>query len=125
MNPSDIEQQNDTAPRERRHDRAARRQDEGNGAVTGTHRVLGVDRLGQVARNLGAQLDEQVHKRPYVILGTTAALGFVAGSVLGSRFGQLVLALGLGYVARNILGGEIDVGALGAEVGKLGSEGTD
>ncbi len=121
MNRLNAEEQNSTTTRERRHERVSRRGAEGEGR---SHQALHIGRLGEVARNLGAQLDEQVHKRPYVVLGTTAALGFVAGSVLGSRFGQLVLAVGLGYVVRNVLGGEIDLGALSAEAEKLGSEAT-
>jgi hypothetical protein len=64
-----------------------------------------------------------VHKRPYVFVGGAAALGFFAGSLLGSRFGQLVLAVGLGYIARNVLGGDIDAASIEAGMGKITGEG--
>lgn len=70
---------------------------------------LDVARLREVGKNLGAQIEEQVQKRPYVVIGAAAGIGFVAGSLFGSRLGQMLLAAGLGYVAKNLLAGDIDV----------------
>lgn len=66
-------------------------------------------RLREAGRNLGAQLEEQVRKRPYVVIGAAAGLGFVAGSLLGSRLGQLLLAAGIGYAAKDALEGDLDL----------------
>jgi ElaB/YqjD/DUF883 family membrane-anchored ribosome-binding protein len=66
-------------------------------------------RLREAGKNVGAQIEEQVQKRPHVVIGAAAGLGFVAGSLFGSRLGQVLLAAGLGYVARNFVeGGDID-----------------
>jgi ElaB/YqjD/DUF883 family membrane-anchored ribosome-binding protein len=69
-------------------------------------------RLRAAGRNLGAQLDEQVRKRPYVVIGAAAGLGFVAGSLFGSRLGQVLLAAGMGYVAKNVLEGDLGIDRL-------------
>ena len=61
-----------------------------------------IARLREVGRNLGGQIDEQVRKRPYVGLGAAAGVGFVAGSLLGSRLGQVLLAAGIGYAAKRV-----------------------
>lgn len=121
MDPVNVDEQNNTTTRARR-ERPIRREEHHDQSLRNSDRRRRIRELAEVARNLGSQIDEQVHKRPYVVLGSTAALGFVAGSLLGSRFGQLVLAVGLGYVARNVLGGEIDVSSIGAGVGKLAGE---
>jgi hypothetical protein len=69
-------------------------------------RRLEVDRLVAVSRNLGRQLEAQVRERPLVALGAAAGVGFVAGSLLGSRLGQIAIALGIGYLAKNLVNGE-------------------
>jgi hypothetical protein len=67
--------------------------------------MLEIERLRAARKNLGAQLEEQVRKRPYVVIGAAAGVGFFAGSLLGSRLGQLLIAAGIGYVAREALEG--------------------
>jgi hypothetical protein len=62
-----------------------------------------MERLRAAGKNLRAELEEQVRKRPYVVIGAAAGVGFVAGSLLGSRLGQLLIAAGIGYVARETL----------------------
>jgi ElaB/YqjD/DUF883 family membrane-anchored ribosome-binding protein len=116
------DEQNSTTTRARR-ERRIWRQESHDQSMRNAERRRRIRELVEAARNLAPQIDEQVHKRPYVIVGGAAALGFVAGSLLGSRFGQLVLALGLGYVARNVLGGEIDAASIEAGVGKFTGEG--
>ncbi len=123
MDQANVDEQSNTTTRARR-ERPARREESHDTALRNSERRQRIRELAEVARNLGSQIDEQVHKRPYVVVGSTAVLGFVAGSLFGSRFGQLVLAVGLGYVARNVLGGEIDVASIGAGVGKLAGEGS-
>ncbi len=81
-----------------------------------------VDRLRQVGRNLGGQLDEQVRKRPYVVLGAAVGAGFVAGSVLGSRLGQVLLAAGIGYAAKRMLGEDFGLDRIQAELERLTGE---
>jgi hypothetical protein len=66
---------------------------------------LEMDRLRAAGKNLGTQLEEQVRKRPYVVIGAAVGVGFVAGSLLGSRLGQLIIAAGIGYMARETLEG--------------------
>jgi ElaB/YqjD/DUF883 family membrane-anchored ribosome-binding protein len=94
------------------HSQAHERRERG-GERTGAQgerlRALEMERLRAVGRNLGAQLGEQVHKRPYVVIGAAAGLGFVAGSLLGSRLGQMLLAAGIGYVVKNVVEGDIGV----------------
>ena len=85
-------------------------------------RPIEMDRLREVGRNLGGQIDEQVHKRPYVVLGAAAGFGFVAGSILGSRLGQVLLAAGVGYVAKRVLGGELGIDRIQAGIEKLTGE---
>jgi hypothetical protein len=83
---------------------------------------LDVTRLREVGRNLGEQIEEQVQKRPYVVIGAAAGIGFVAGSLFGSRLGQMLLAAGLGYVAKNLVGGEIDVARIQEKLEELSGE---
>jgi hypothetical protein len=83
---------------------------------------LDVSRLREVGRNLGEQIEEQVQKRPYVVIGAAAGIGFVAGSLFGSRLGQMLLAAGLGYVAKNLVGGDIDVERLQEKLEELSGE---
>jgi len=81
-----------------------------------------IDRLRAAGRNLGAQLQEQARKRPFVVMGAAAGLGFVAGSMLGTRLGQLVLAAGIGYAAKDILEGEFGVDRITEGVERLARE---
>lgn len=83
---------------------------------------LDVARLREVGKNLGEQIEEQVHKRPYVVIGAAAGIGFVAGSLFGSRLGQMLLAAGLGYVAKNLLAGDIDVERLQEKLEEISGE---
>lgn len=83
---------------------------------------LDVARLREVGKNLGGQIEEQVHKRPYVVIGAAAGIGFVAGSLFGSRLGQMLLAAGLGYVAKNLLAGDIDVERLQEKLEEISGE---
>jgi ElaB/YqjD/DUF883 family membrane-anchored ribosome-binding protein len=79
-------------------------------------------RLREAGRNLGTQLEEQVHKRPYMVIGAAAGVGFVAGSLFGSRLGQLLLAAGIGYLAKNVLEGEIDMDHIHEGIERLAHE---
>jgi ElaB/YqjD/DUF883 family membrane-anchored ribosome-binding protein len=83
---------------------------------------IDVSRLREVGKNLGDQIEEQVQKRPYVVIGAAAGIGFVAGSLFGSRLGQMLLAAGLGYVAKNLLAGDIDVERLQEKLEELSGE---
>lgn len=85
-------------------------------------RRIEMARLREVGRNLGAQIEEQVQKRPYVVIGAAAGIGFVAGSLFGSRLGQVLLAAGLGYVAKNVLSGDIGVERIQEGIEKLAHE---
>jgi ElaB/YqjD/DUF883 family membrane-anchored ribosome-binding protein len=96
MNHSDVERA-ERAAREERMDRRAREAKSGR---------LEMERLRQVGKNLGDQIDRQVRKRPYVIVGAAAGVGFVAGSILGSRLGQMLLAAGVGFLAKSALDGD-------------------
>jgi hypothetical protein len=80
---------------------------------------IDIGRLREVGRNLASQLEQHTRKRPYVLLGAATGLGFVAGSVFGSRLGQVVLAAALGYAARNLVEGDIRVDRLGENLEKL------
>jgi hypothetical protein len=73
-------------------------------------------------RNLGIQLEEQVQKRPLLLLGATVGVGFAAGSLFGSRLGQLVLAAGVGYCLRNAAGPDAAMGRVRAGLERLAGE---
>jgi ElaB/YqjD/DUF883 family membrane-anchored ribosome-binding protein len=75
----------------------------------GREGAVELDRLREVGRNIGSQLEEQVQKRPYVVIGAAAGIGFVAGSLFGSRLGQVLLAAGIGYLVKNVASGDIGV----------------
>jgi ElaB/YqjD/DUF883 family membrane-anchored ribosome-binding protein len=79
-------------------------------------------RLREAGKNLGTQLEEQVRKRPYVVIGAAAGLGFVAGSLFGSRLGQVLLAAGLGYLAKNVLEGDIGIDHIKEGIERLTNE---
>ncbi len=55
------------------------------------------------AKSMGKTLETQMSSRPYVVLGAVAGASFVAGSLLGSRIGQLAVAIGVGYAATRFL----------------------
>jgi ElaB/YqjD/DUF883 family membrane-anchored ribosome-binding protein len=86
------------------------------------NRNLDVARLREVGRNLVMQVEQQARKRPYVALGAAAGIGFVAGSLFGSRLGQVLLAAGVGYAARNILDGDVGIERLQENFEKLAHE---
>jgi len=81
-----------------------------------------VERLREIGRNLGGQIEEQVRKRPLVVAGAAAGIGFVAGSLFGSRLGQVLLAVGIGYMAKNLASGELGVDRIQARIEKLANE---
>lgn len=78
--------------------------------------------LREVGRNLGTQLQEQIRKRPYVVLGAAAGAGFVLGSLLGSRLGQVLIAASLGYAAKNAIEGNLDMERIEQRIERLAKE---
>jgi hypothetical protein len=87
-------------------------------------RGLDVARMREAGRNLAAQIEQQAVKRPFVVIGAAAGVGFVAGSLFGSRLGQVLLAAAGGYVAKNLLEGEIGLKRLQDNLEKLAQERT-
>jgi hypothetical protein len=85
-------------------------------------RSVDLARWIEVGRNVGAQMEEQVRKRPFVVLGATIGVGFAAGSVLGSRLGQWMVAAGIGYALRNMGSGTPTVERLRAGLERLAGE---
>jgi ElaB/YqjD/DUF883 family membrane-anchored ribosome-binding protein len=81
---------------------------------------MSMDKIRDVGKNLGEQLETQMKDRPYVVLGAVAGVGFVAGSLLGSRLGQVAIALAGGYLVRNMI-----KGGGGGEVQRIVKEGID
>ncbi|MGD0676732.1 MAG: hypothetical protein ABSC94_15065 [Polyangiaceae bacterium] len=118
MNRSNTEEAQSTSAHERKHHRDRHPE---SGYVDERRRAQ-VARLREVSVNLGQQIGDQVRKRPYAAIGAAAAVGFVAGSIFGSRPGQLVLACGLGYLARNALNGPAGVERIQAGLEKLAGE---
>jgi hypothetical protein len=91
----------------------------------GQERSVDLARLREVGRNLSTQLGQQARKRPYVVAGAAAGIGFVAGSIFGSRLGQMLLAAGVGYFAKNLLAGNIGIERLQENLEKLAHERTN
>lgn len=120
MNRNDFEEHQSAAHREGADDRGSGRRP--HSSDTAERRKLEIARLRNVSRNLAAQIEEQVGKRPYVVIGAAAGIGFVAGSLFGSRLGQALLAVGLGYALKNALGGELGVERIQAGLEKLTGE---
>jgi ElaB/YqjD/DUF883 family membrane-anchored ribosome-binding protein len=79
-------------------------------------------RLREAGKNIGMQLEEHVHKRPYVVIGAAVGVGFVAGSLFGSRLGQVLIAAGIGYVAKNVLEGDIGMDRIQDGIERLARE---
>lgn len=101
-----------------RHDRPGR----SRSGETGERAKRDLERWRAVGRNLAVQVDEQVQKRPYVAVGAAAGLGFVAGSLFGSRLGQMLLAIGMGYAVKAILGDGASLEALEAGLERMTGE---
>jgi hypothetical protein len=80
---------------------------------------LSLEKIRAAGRNIGEQLQQQLEERPYVVLGAVAGAGFVAGALVGSRLGQIAVAIGGGYLVRNLLRGQ------GGDVQKLVKQGID
>jgi hypothetical protein len=91
------------------------RQPEGHGRID-------VARLREAGRNLATQLEQQAAKRPFVVIGAAAGVGFVAGSLFGSRLGQALLAAAGGYFAKNLLEGDGVLRRLQDNLDKLAEE---
>ena len=93
------------------------------GETAASHKPrIDLERLREVGKNLGGQVDDQVQKRPYVVIGAAAGAGFIAGSILGSRLGQILLATGVGYAAKQLLGSDFGLERLQAGLEKLTGE---
>jgi ElaB/YqjD/DUF883 family membrane-anchored ribosome-binding protein len=86
-----------------------------------THPRIDLSRLREAGIRARRQLEEQVRKRPYTVLGATAGVGFVVGSVLGSRLGQVAVAAGIGYLAKSLLERDV-VDRLRLQIEKLGQD---
>ncbi len=116
MNRSDLENQAERAARAERfgeHRAAEARR---------ARRTIEMERLKQVGMNLGGQVDEQVRKRPYVVVGAAAGVGFIAGSLFGSRLGQMLLAVGIGFALKSMLEGELTPEGLRERLDKFTGE---
>ena len=67
------------------------------------HSGIDVARLREAGLRARRRLEDEMRKRPYAVLGASAGVGFVLGSVLGSRFGQMIVAAGIGYFGKSLL----------------------
>jgi hypothetical protein len=85
-------------------------------------RALDPARLAELGRHIGAQIGEQARLRPYAVLSAAAGIGFVAGSLLGSRLGQIAMAAGVGYMAKNFIEGELGLELFQRALEKLAPE---
>src|SRR5437762_7718190 len=72
------------------------RQNESKSSTSASTEPHGVDlrKYLDEAKSLGQRLETQMSSRPYVALGAVAGVSFLAGSLLGSRIGQLAVAIG-------------------------------
>lgn len=116
MDHTDLENQAERAARDERFGERGERRAPMAGE---TRRRFEMDCLREAGKNLSEQIDEQVRKRPYVMMGAAVGVGFVAGSFLGSRLGQMLLAVGIGFVARSALEGELSAEALRNGIEKI------
>jgi hypothetical protein len=57
-------------------------------------------------RNVGRTLEDQIVTRPYVALGIVGGAGFLLGSLIGSRVGQIAVAIGIGFAATKVMQGK-------------------
>ena len=73
---------------------------------------------------MATQLAEQVEKRPYVAIGAAAGVGFVVGSSVGSRMGQMLLAAAIGYAVKNVIEGDVGVEQIQERIETLTGERT-
>jgi hypothetical protein len=72
-------------------------------ASSSTEHGVDIKKYLDDAKSMGKNLESQMSTRPYVVLGAVAGVSFVAGSLLGSRIGQLAVAIGIGYAATHFL----------------------
>jgi len=118
MDRTNFNEQTPAAPQERRG------QGQRHERLQENLRKVDIGRLRDVGRNLATQLEQQAGKRPFVVIGAAAGVGFVAGSVFGSRLGQVLLAAAAGYFAKNVLEGDIGLERLEDNLEKLAHERT-
>jgi hypothetical protein len=91
----------------------------GDSGILGERSGLSLEKIRSVGQNLGEQIEEQLAERPYVVLGAVAGVGFVAGALVGSRLGQIAVAIAGGYLIRNAIRSQ------GGDVQKLVKQGID
>ena len=91
----------------------------GGGEMKGEQEGLSMERIKSVGQNLGQQIEQQLSDRPYVVLGAVAGVGFVAGALIGSRLGQIAVAIAGGYLIRNA------IRAQGGDLQKVVKQGID
>jgi hypothetical protein len=68
--------------------------------------VENVKRLAETGRRLGNEAMGHARRRPQLAIGVALATGFVAGSIFGSRLGQVMLASAAGYLVKHALSGD-------------------
>jgi hypothetical protein len=73
----------------------------------------------EAGRKLAAELEKHLRERPFVVLGAVAAVGFVAGSLFGSRLGQVLAAAAGGYALREALRVGMDMNGIRAGLDRL------
>lgn len=68
--------------------------------------VANMKRLVETGRKIGNEAVGHARRRPQLAIGIALATGFVAGSVFGSRLGQVIVAAATGYLVKHALTGD-------------------
>jgi hypothetical protein len=75
-------------------------------------------RIKNAGADAGEEVARYVRKNPLVAVGIAAGAGFVGGSLFGTRLGRMLLVLGAGYAAQDLLGEALGEGGLRGLIAK-------
>ena len=78
-----------------------------------------MDKVRETMRKLGTDAIEQTKAHPQIAVGVGVGIGFIAGSIFGTRLGQLACALGAGYVLKHALANGASLDSIQRSIEKL------
>jgi hypothetical protein len=90
---------------------AARSRHAKNGAVSsgrrGGHSKASIEGIVQMSRGLGKRIQNDLQTRPEALLIAVGGASFLAGAILGSRLGRLILSAAIPFGIQHLVESEV------------------